>query len=169
MTMKTNRGFTLIEMLVVLMIMGVLIGLVSAATQPDDKALLRIEVERLVQLMNIAGTESRLTGRPIAWTASRTGYRFWQYGEDSAWSEIVNDDLLRARTLPTGMTISNMRVENMRSPENMRVEFNSFGSVLAFSVEMSFGDEHSTVANSPVGDVLVLPQGARSNEQLVRR
>jgi general secretion pathway protein H len=167
--MNNHRGFTLIEMLVVLLIMGMMIGLVSAVAQPDDKAILHVEVERLVQLMNIAGTESRLTGKPVAWTANATGYRFWQYSEDSVWSEIVNDELLRARTLPNGMTISNMRVENMRSPENMRVEFNSYGSELSFSVEISLGNAHFTVANSPVGDVLVLPQGGRSNDQLVQR
>ena len=38
-----SRGFTLIEMLVVLMIMGLFIGLVSTITRPDDRGVLKLE------------------------------------------------------------------------------------------------------------------------------
>jgi len=161
-----NCGFTLIEMLVVLLIMGLLVGLVSAVAQPDDRAKLRVEAERLAQLMDIATTQSRLTGKPIAWTADGQSYRFWQFNEDPGWSEITDDEYLRARILPKGMTISNMKVENTRSPEHMRVEFNAYGSVLSFSVEMSLGDAHCTVASSPIGEVRVLPEERRTNDKL---
>lgn len=168
-TTVEDRGFTLIEMLVVLLIMSLLVGLVSTIAQPDDRTLLRVEAERLAQLMEVAATQSRFTGKPIAWTADGPGYRFWQFSEDLGWFEIVNDDLLHARTLPQGVTISNMHVENMRSPEHMRVEFKPYGSVLSFSVEMSLGAAHYTVVNSPVGDVRVLPEAGGANDKLVRR
>lgn len=156
---RAGRGFTLIEMLVVLMIMGLLVGLVGASARPDDKAQLRVEVERLAQLMDLAATDSRLSGRPLAWTANETGYRFWRFGEDLGWSEIVNDDFLRARTLPQGMTMANLRVENLRPSESMRVEFDSYGATHVFSVDMSFGAAHFTLASSPVGDMRVLARG----------
>jgi len=35
------------------------------------------------------------------------------------------------------MVIAGMRVENMRTPEHMRLEFNPYGPTLSFSVEMS--------------------------------
>lgn len=167
--MLKEQGFTLIEMLVVLMIMGLLVGMVSSIAQPDDKAILRVEAERLVQLMDIAGTESRLTGNSIAWTTDGASYRFWKSNEDAGWSEIIDDDILRARILKKGMTISNMRVENMRSPEHMRVEFNPYGSALSFSIEMSLGDAHYTVAISPIGEIRVLPEGGNANDKLAHR
>jgi general secretion pathway protein H len=156
------------EMLVVLVIMGLLVGLVSTIAQPDDRALLRVEAERLAQLMNIAETESRFSGKSIAWTSDGPGYRFWRFSEDLGWSEIVDEDLLRARSLPQEMRISNMRVENRRS-ERMRVEFGPYGSMLVFNVEVSLGAAHYTVANSPVGDVRVLPEGEGTNDPSVRR
>jgi general secretion pathway protein H len=152
------RGFTLIEMLVVLLIMGLFVGLVSTIAQPDDRALLRVEAERLSQLLDLAATKSRLTGRSIAWTADGPGYLFWQFGEDAYWSEIRDDDSLRARTLPQGMTISGLRVENRRSPEHMRLEFNPYGVTLSFSVEMALGAARFTVAGSPIGEIRVLPE-----------
>lgn len=164
------RGFTLIEMLVVLLIMGLLVGLVSVVAQPDDRARLHVEAERLAQLIDLAATESRFTGKSIAWTADESSYRFWQFSESLGWSEIIGDDLLRTRVLPQGMKISNMRVENMRAPELMRVEFNPYGSALSFSVEMSLGAAHYTVANSPIGEVRVLSKEEdETNGELVQR
>lgn len=162
--MSKQRGFTLIEILVALLIMGLLIGLVSVIAQPDDKALLRVEAERLAQLMELAATESRLTGRPIAWTSDGSGYRFWRSGDNSGWNEIVDDDLLRARNLPQGMKISNMHTENMRAPEHLRVEFNSYSGAPSFSVEMSIDAIRYKVVNSPVGEVRVLPDSGGADD-----
>jgi general secretion pathway protein H len=62
-----------------------------------------------------------------------------------------------------------MRVENMRTPEHMRLEFNPYGPTLSFSVEMSLGAANDTVAGSPIGDVRVLPEQGRTNDEMVRR
>lgn len=151
-----HNGFTLIEMLVVLLIMGLFVGLVSTITQPDDHALVRVEAERLAQLLELAETKSRLTGKSIAWTADRAGYRFWQLSDDAFWSEIRDDDALRARDLPQGMTISGLQVENVRSPVNTRLEFSPYGPTLSFTIELSLGSAYDTVAGSPIGEVRVL-------------
>ncbi len=152
---SSRRGFTLIELLVVLLIMGLFAGLVGAIVQPDDRALLRVEAERLAQLLDLAAVESRLTGNPIAWTAASTPegaqYRFWRWRDDAGWSE-VRDDSLRARNLPPGMAISELRIEAMRPPEGMRLEFGPHGS-LAYDFQMSLGAARYAVAASPLGEV----------------
>ncbi len=153
---RSDRGFTLIEMLVVLMIMGLFLGLVSTITRPDDRAVLRLEAERLSQLLDFAAAEAQLTGKSIAWTADATGYRFWRLDEESAWSEIRDSDLLRARTLPHGVAVSDFRVENMR-PGTVRLEFAPQGSALAFTIGLSLGTGRYALAGSPVGDVRAVP------------
>lgn len=162
-----QRGFTLIEMLVVLLVMGLLVGLVAASAAPDERALLRVEVERLAQVLDLAATESRLTGQAIAWTADGPGYRFWRFSDVAGWFPIV-DDALRARTLPQGMTISNLNVETTRSPEHMRLQFSPYGGAPSFSVIMSFGEARYTVENSPVGEVRVLPDAGTGIDSSVR-
>lgn len=153
----TGRGFTLIEMLVVLLVMGLLVGLVTASSMPDERAVLHVEVERLVQLLDLAATESRFTGEAIAWTASGPGYRFWRFSEASGWLPIDND-VLRPRTLPAGMTISQLQVDNTRAQEQMRLQFNPHGAAASFRVDMSLGATRYTVAGSPLGEFSVLPQ-----------
>lgn len=150
------RGFTLIEMLVVLLIMGLFVGLVSTIVQPDDRAMVRVEAQRLAQLLDLAATKARLGGRPVAWTAEAPGYRFWQFSDETHWTEIRDDDALRARALPQGMTISDLRVENLRSPERKRLEFSPYGQTQVFSIELTLGAAYDTVAGSPIGEVRVV-------------
>ena len=166
---RGTRGFTLLEMLVVLMIVGLFVGLVSAIVLPDDRAVLRLETERLSQLLDFAAAEARLTGTSVAWTAEESGYRFWRLGEDAEWNEIRDSDLLRARTLPQGMAISGLRVENTRSQDSMRLEFAPQGSSLAFALDMSLGAEHSAIAGSPVGEVRVVPDEGKTTGEAAAR
>ena len=163
-----ERGFTLIELLVVLVIMGLFVGLVSAITRPDDRALLRLETDRLAQLLELAATESHLTGKSIAWTADDSGYRFWRFSQDTDWSEIRDDDSLRARTLPHGMRITSLRVETTLALDKKRLEFNPYGTTLAFSIETSLGDAYGTVEGSPIGEMRVLPEARKTNDEMPR-
>jgi general secretion pathway protein H len=166
--MALKRGFTLIEMLVVLLVMGLLAGLVTVSATPDDRARLHVEAERLAQLLTLAATESRLTGKAVAWTANGSGYRFWRFSEAAGWLP-VSDDVMRARILPSGMTIWRLQVDNLRSAEHMRLQFNPHGAVPSFSVDMSLGETRAAVEGSPLGEVRLVPQGGNGNDSFVRR
>jgi general secretion pathway protein H len=155
------RGFTLIELLVVLLIMGLTAGLVGALAHPDERTRLRVEAERLAQLLDLAAVESRLTGKPIAWTAALTPegahYRFWRWREDFGWFEAGNGasgDSLRPRSLPPGMAISELRIEAARPALGLRLEFDPNGS-LAYDFQMSLGAARYAVTASPLGEVRI--------------
>ena len=155
-------------MLVVLLIMGLFVGLVSVITHPDDRARLRVEAERLAQLLDLAAMQSRLTGKSIAWVADGPGYRFGQFNEDTGWAEVRGGDLLRARTLPQGMLISGVHVENMRPQGAMRLEFVPYGPTLSFTIEMVLGAERYAVAASPVGEVRAVSGAGKPNGHMAR-
>lgn len=161
------RGFTLIEMLVVLMIIGIFLGLVHVNLRPGAQDLLRTEAERLAQLLDLAAEESRLTGKSLAWTADISGYRFWHLSRENEWSEIRDSELLRARSLPQGMTISDLRIEAMGPQRFMRLEFSPNGLALAFSIDLSLGTEHYAIAASPVGDLRVAPGKGKTYGEMV--
>ncbi len=148
---ERRRGFTLIELLVVMSIMGLFIGLVAAIVRPDDRARLRVEAERLAQLFDLAAAQSRLTGRSIGWTSDGAGYRFWRISDDGAWAEIGAGDPLRARTLPDGISISNLRIETMPVRGDMRLVFAPGDFTPAFTLDMALGAARDTLAASPVG------------------
>jgi general secretion pathway protein H len=158
-----SRGFTLIEMLVVVMVMGLLIGLVSVSLRPDERGLLKLEADRLAQLLTLATEEARLTGKTIRWMADAGGYKFSRLRPDGEWSEIRDNDLLRARNLPQAMTISGLRIEAGRSLGVMRLEFPPYGSPLVFAIDMSLGAERTTVISTPIGDMQVQPGTREAN------
>jgi len=61
------RGFTLLELLVVLMIIAVSVGVVSLSMRDGSATQLEREGARLSALLEMARAESRVTGTPVRW------------------------------------------------------------------------------------------------------
>ncbi|EZP47659.1 General secretion pathway protein H [Stenotrophomonas sp. RIT309] len=112
------RGFTLIELMVVLVIIGICtagIGL-GLGSLLDPARQLRQESERLAQRLQVARDEARIDGRPIRWQASAEGYRFSRR-DGEGWVELRRDDLLRPQQWQThGMKVEPTAVIEL-SPE----------------------------------------------------
>ena len=161
---RRAAGFTLIEMLVVLLIMGLMVGMVSVIVRPDDREALCVEAERLAQLLDLAAVEARLTGQSVAWTPDAQGYRFWRMTADAGWAELRDSDALRPRTLPHGIRVAAMQVENVPVTGDMRLEFTPQGRVFSFTIEMTLGAARCAVAASPLGEVKVLSGDESSHD-----
>jgi general secretion pathway protein H len=138
-------------MLVVLMVMGLLIGTISVIAHPSSKDTLQLEARRLAQLLNLAAAESRTSGKSFRWTSDGSGYRFLRW-QNNNWVEIRDNDLLRPRVLPSGMTISSLRIENVRRQGLMQIDFTPHGLLLGYTIELASGDERHAVIASPVGE-----------------
>lgn len=160
---RSVPGFTLIEVLVVLLIMGLMVGMVSTIVRPDDRALVCVEADRLAQLLDLAAMEARLTGHHVAWTPDAQGYRFWQMTEDAQWVELRGSDGLRPRMLPQGIRVAALQVENVPVTGDMRLEFTPQGRVFSFTIEMTLGTARCAVAASPLGEVRVLSHDEASD------
>ena len=102
-TLRHARGFTLLELLVVMVLFGLLISMVSINIAPDPRQDLSREAQRIGQLMSISADESRIRQQPIVWEADLKGYRFVsQVGGDR--QLIVGDDMLRERNWSRPLT-----------------------------------------------------------------
>lgn len=66
-----RRGFTLVELLIVMAIVAVGLGLVALALPDGDRARLDEEAERLAALIETARAESRVSGAPVVWVPRR--------------------------------------------------------------------------------------------------
>lgn len=101
------RGFTLLELMVVLVIIGICtagIGL-GLGSLLDPARQLRQEAERLAQRLQVAREEARIDGRPLRWQADATGYRFSRR-EGTRWVDVQRDDLLRPQSWqPAGIVV----------------------------------------------------------------
>ena len=95
-------GFTLLEMLVVLVIAGLLVSLASLAVTRNPRTDLNEEAQRLALLFESAGDEAQVRARPIAWQPFDGGFRFDMHTDDG-WRPL-RDDLLGARRWEGGVT-----------------------------------------------------------------
>jgi len=96
-------GFTLLELMVVIVLAGILITLVTINITPDPRQQLQREAQRVGQLMGLAADESRIRQQPIVWEADLRGYRF--VTESGGERQLLSgDDLLRERAWETPLT-----------------------------------------------------------------
>ncbi|NML48384.1 prepilin-type N-terminal cleavage/methylation domain-containing protein [Ramlibacter sp. G-1-2-2] len=73
---KRHPGFTLLELMVVVAIVAVASAGVSFALRDAAGQPLERDAQRLAALLDSARAQSRLTGQPVRWIATETGFRF---------------------------------------------------------------------------------------------
>jgi general secretion pathway protein H len=98
-----SAGFTLLEMLVVLVIAGLLVSLASLSLTRNPRTDLREEAQRLALLFETASDEAQVRARPIAWQPIAGGFRF-DVRADGGWRAMPRDQLLRERRWEGGVT-----------------------------------------------------------------
>ena len=97
---KLMRGFTLLEMLVVLVVASIMLTIGTLQMMPGAQSVLREESQRLAFLMENGAMSSQAGGQPLAWSGTGNSYRFWNRTREGEWVRIEHDNLLHPRTLP---------------------------------------------------------------------
>lgn len=102
-----KRGFTLIEVLVVVAVAGILIGIamLSLGLIGDDRGVQR-QALQLSSLIEMASDEAQLQGRDYGLELLQSGFRFVEYDPYlEVWNEVFGDELLRPRDLGEDMQL----------------------------------------------------------------
>lgn len=123
---RAARGFTLVEIMVVMVIIGITLGLVSLNVMPSPRQDLQAEARRLSLLLQLARDEAIVRNRPVTFEATPEHYHFLVRNETS-WVPITNDDMLRERNFknapltllldpPSAGTVDPLRITFGREP-----------------------------------------------------
>jgi len=92
------RGFTLIEVLLAVAIIGITAGIVSLSVRGAESRRLAEEGDRLAALFRMAASEARVGGRSLVWEADLAGYRFRPLVADATYA--MREELARERAWP---------------------------------------------------------------------
>lgn len=104
------RGFTLIEMLITLVVIGIAMVTVAVNLWPADRQGLRAEAQRLSLLLAMAREEAQVRGAPVRLVADQQGYRFLAFS-NRQWRLLQGDADLRQRTWQQATSVSVTRAD----------------------------------------------------------
>ena len=96
-------GFTLIEMMVVVVVAAIMAAFIGVRIDRDDDRIARLEAKRFIAVLNEVRDEALMTGRVFALQFKKNDRSYLFYSNPSDWQPVADDRLLRERTLPEGI------------------------------------------------------------------
>lgn len=144
------RGFTLLELLVVIVIIGVVITMVTLSVGTRNReTVLSEQARRLAALVGMAGEQAIMSSEQYGVRFSPDGYRFLVL-DGTKWHP-VNDNLLRPRRLDAGMKLAlevsgeSVRLPARRDDLKPHVFLYSTGERTPFTVTLRIGSDGPVV------------------------
>ncbi|KEQ18483.1 type II secretion system minor pseudopilin GspH [Endozoicomonas numazuensis] len=103
-----NAGFTLLEIMLVLVLLGIATAMVLPTLEPgDSSARLKTDAERFAALVKTGHEESLVKGKDLGVKFTRNGYQFMEWHEGK-WQPLQSDRLLTEKELPEAMSLDFM-------------------------------------------------------------
>ena len=96
-----QHGFTLVEILVVIVVLGIAAGLSFALVAPDERDLSAREARRFAGALEYAAQRAQWRSETLGVSTDRRTVRYWRRdAADDRWRLLDDDDVLRAHALP---------------------------------------------------------------------
>ena len=157
--MRRRAGFTLIEILVVMVIISIIVALAAVRFGQSDVDTLQRESERLSLLLEAARDEAIASGSTMGFTPESNGYRFWIQNTETGWQPVADGEVLRLRELPTPLLLEDIQVNLQALVAGSRIVFSPSGVNAPFSLTLRAGLDTRTLRADALGRITIqVPQ-----------
>lgn len=148
-----QRGFTLLELLVVLVIVGIMLGAVALNANPGDRQVLQNEAQRIALLLQLARDEAIVRNQPVAFESDDYRYRFL-IRQNNDWRALTGDSLLREREYRRAPLMLRLQpaADNKRP---LRIVFGREPVDKAFTLTLAYGVQSVSVRADGIGNFQV--------------
>lgn len=156
---NTSSGFTLLEVLVVLTMVGILLSMAVLSVGGQREKQLRHEIQRLQQVMRLAHEEAVLNQYLLAIRFRPHAYEFQVY-EDDAWLDVSDPDFMRHRDIEEDFELI-LRQDgipvSLNDNEGGRILLASSGEMTPFELELRLIDSDLSyrLTGSDYGELLI--------------
>jgi general secretion pathway protein H len=161
-------GFTLIEILVAMCIVGVLSAMLLYVATPGEATLARQEARRLAALLELALAEARASGQTIAWSPVPGGYAFFRQGASGEWLGFPDASPYRRRPLPAGTVLREVRLDAQPLGSGQRIVMTPYGLSGAIEATISGGGASVTLRGGALRRISLMPKPDARNDALPR-
>lgn len=153
-SLSASRGFTLIELVVVVLLLSIIVSMVAVNLAADDTSEVRDEADRLALLLNAAQQDAILDGQVLALALEERSYHFLRLNDAGTLAPIIRDELLRPRELAPGIEISAIEIAG-NEQEQRAILLQPSGELEDFAITLSKGTARWQIKGS-------LTEGIRS-------
>lgn len=160
--MRNNKGFTLIEIMIVIVIIGITVGfaLISFGDFGESRRIL-FAAEQLMHTMRLAQQQAILESATLGLRIDNTGYQVLQLQNNSDWSPISNKGVFRATYFPQNTFITLKTTH--KTPTGMpAIIITSSGDITPFTLTFSSKSEEkmASLIGKQNGDLKFRATGA---------
>lgn len=144
----------MLELLVVLVIAGILLGMVGLSAMQGERQVLQGEAQRVALLLQLARDEAIVRNRPIAFEAEPERYRFL-IRDGNKWQALTQDDLLREREFRRSPIALSINPPTAAESDHMRIVFGREPVDKPFVLTFTLGDASVAIRADGVGHFVV--------------
>lgn len=137
-----QKGFTLIEILVVLLIVGITMGFaIMAFGDFGEKRRITIAAEQFTHFVKLVQQQAILETSTLGIRFNDNGYQVLRLSAHATWSPMSRKSILHQQQLPKGLVVN---VRNTPSKHgNPVIVINSSGDMTAFTVDFGTNKQAS--------------------------
>lgn len=136
----TNEGFTLIEIMVVVLIMGLMVALLTINLSRDLDRLARLEADRFLAIVDEVRDEAIIAGETYLLTVNEANSSYQFSAARQGNTQVLADDLFKPRSLQKGLEMDWKVFEDFNGERTANVLITPLGEITPFDARF-VGDE----------------------------
>lgn len=152
--LRRLSGFTLVELMVVMVIIGITLGMVTLNAMPSPRQDLQKEAQRIALLLQLARDEAIVRNRLVTFEADSQRYHFLVRNE-TRWDPIVGDDMLRERPFKDAPLQLVLEPPGAGSTNPLRITFGREPVDKPFVLTLASGENSVSIRADGVGHFTV--------------
>lgn len=155
---RMSAGFTLVEMLVVLIVIGLAVGLAYARFESDPRQTLDREARQLAGALEHAALLAQWRNAPIGVSVSDAVVRFWRRGSadgSERWLVLSDDETLLPHALPDSLAAAARTYAGRAVPADTILPLRPSGRNEPYSIEIASDQWHVLLLADPLNRVVL--------------
>lgn len=143
--MRNNQGFTLIEIMIVIVIIGITVGfaLIAFGDFGESKRIV-FAAEQLVNNLHLAQQQAILETRTLGLRIDNKGYQILQLQNNTQWSSLSNKGIFKVTYFPPN-TVITLNISNRPPIGAPPILITSSGEMTPFTLTIGSAKESNLV------------------------